>query len=432
MLTPTARATFIVSTLFTSGVIGGAWAGSAAVDRALDPYAPLDTLVRVLGLIETSYVDEIPTHELVAAAIEGMLARLDPHSTWLDPQRAADLRADTQGEATSIGVEVRPGPDGAVVTRVLPGSPASREGLQPGDRIVEIDGKPVDAAHPWVTDALEGARGDVARLRIIREGQTEPTVVEATRDVVHTPSIEASKLDDDVLYVRIRQFQRGCATELQGALDTAEKPWRSLVLDLRDNPGGLLDEAVAVSDLFLDEGVIVSTWGRLDSERTSHEATPGSISAPITALINGMTASAAEIVASALQDTGRGTLVGTHSYGKGSVQSVFQHRDGSALKLTIARYYTPSGQPVAASDGRKPDVEVPWPSPMSPRARLEGHISGLDVPAAQKAEMLGLLKVIGHGDPEARVVPPWDVPPQDRVRVDPQLATALEVARRGL
>ena len=428
MLTPTARATLLVSTLFATGVIGGAWAGTAAVDRALDPYASLDTLVRVLGLIETSYVDEIPTSELVSAAIDGMLRRLDPHSTWLDPERAAALRADTDGQATGIGVEVRPGPDGAVVTRVLSGSPASREGLQPGDRIIEIDGAPVDAAHPWNSDALDGERGEITHLRVLRDGA--PLTVDATRDVVHTPSVEAASLEPDILYARVRQFQRGCSTELENALGASR--WRALVLDLRDNPGGLLDEAVKVADQFLDDGVIVSTWGRLESERTSYSATPGSVTGPVIVLVNGMTASAAEIVASALQDTRRGVLVGTHTYGKGSVQSVFQHRDGSALKLTIARYYTPSGEPVAANDGRRPDVEVAWPSPLTPRARLTRDIEALDLPEARKTEMLGLLQVIGHGDPEPRVIPPWDLTPAERVRVDPQLSAALAQAKAAL
>jgi carboxyl-terminal processing protease len=431
MIHTSAKATSLVFTLFATGVLGGAWAGAAAMDRAQDPYGPLDTLVRVMSVIETAYVDEISTSELVSAAIDGMIARLDRHSDWLTAPEVAELQADTRGEATGIGVEFSSGADGAVVTRVLPGSPAAREGIAPGDRIMEVDGAKVGQEVQAVEAALLGVRGDVARIKVMRTGWTEPATVEATRDVVHVPSVEIGRIDG-VLYARVIQFQKGTGFELKTGLARELAPSDAVILDLRDNPGGLLDEAVQIADLFLDEGTIVSTWGRLESERTTHPATPGGLPAdvPVWVLTNGWTASAAEIVAGALQDTRRATVVGTRTYGKGSVQTVFQHRDGSALKLTIGKYYTPSGTPVADREGRRPDVEVPWPVSSSPRSKLEARLAALDSPA-EREELLALLAKIPDDTPTRRPPIPWDEPIVDRPGHDPQLAAALALAARA-
>jgi carboxyl-terminal processing protease len=427
------KATGIVFTLFATGVMGGAWAGAAAMDRVRDPYAPLDTLVRVLGIIETAYVDEMPTDELVAAAIDGMLARLDRHSDWMTPEEVKLLQDDTQGTSTGIGVEFSTGSEGAIVTRVLEGSPAAREGITVGDRIVEIDGHAVSDDRDKVEAALLGPRGEVAKLLVMHEGASTPAPVDATRDIIHTPSVEVGRLSDTIVYAHLRLFQRGAAGELQTALGHETAPIGALILDLRDNPGGLLDEAVGVADLFLDSGTIVSTWGRLESERATHEATPGGLPAdlPVWVLTNGWTASASEIVAGALQDTGRAKIVGTRTYGKGSVQTVFQHRDGSALKLTIGKYFTPSGAPVADREGRKPDVEVPWPSPASPRTRLMARLADLALPDSERQDLLGLLAQIPAEDPRFHPPIPWDEAIAQRPAHDPQLAAVLALAARS-
>lgn len=428
-----ARATAIVFTLFSVGVLGGAVVGSRAAERARDPYAGLDTFVRVMGLIQSAYVEEIPPETLAEAAIEGMVAKLDPHSAWMPPARHQALRSDTQGATTGIGVEVDHGPSGAVITRILPGSPAAREGLSVGDRILEIDGVPVDAEHPDAPGLLLGERGVVARLRVLREGWTTPQLVEATRDLVRVPGVEVGRLDDEVHYARIVQFQQGAAEELRAGLARQQTPtpMKALVLDVRDNPGGLLDEAIAIADLFLDEGPIVSTWGRLVSEQAEHRATPGGYPSdlPVVLLINNGSASASEILAGALQDTGRALVVGVRTWGKGSVQTLFEARDGSALKLTIGRYYTPSGEPVAPRDGRRPDVEVPWPVAATTRDRLHARIEALPVSSDEREAMVSLLLRLPPGDAPESAGIPWSRPLAERVSTDPQLAAARRLIR---
>lgn len=427
------RATGIVFSLFVAGVLGGAWAGSAAAQRAHDPYAPLDTLVRVLSLIETTYVDEIETDRLVAAAIDGMLQELDPHSTWMSPWDYRDLQRDTHGSYTGIGVELRSEPDGARIVKVLPGGPAALEGLQVGDLILAVDGLQLHSGPP--DEALIGPRGTTAVLDVLRPGWEAPRKVQTLRDVIHAPTVEAGWIVPGIAYVRLIQFREGAATELEAAFTRLqeEAPLEALIVDVRDNPGGLLREAVSVADLFLDEGTIVSTWGRLEKERTSHEATVGGLPdrLPIALLVNGRSASASEILAGALQDTGRATLFGTRTYGKGSVQTVFEHRDGSALKLTIGRYYTPSGEPVAPKDGREPDVVVEWPTAASPIQGLREAIDRAELSDAARAELLAAIADM----PRELVVQlqeiPWDRPLAERAQIDPQLAAALRHLQPG-
>lgn len=431
-----ARATGIVFSLFAGGVLGGAWAGAMAADHAKDPYARLSTLVRVVGLVERAYVDDRDEDAIVRAAIQGIVHDLDPHSRWMAPEEYAELQRDTEGSFTGIGVELRTDGDGAIITKVLPGSPASREGLQPGDRVLEIDGLPLDEDHPEATQALYGARGEVATLRVLREGWEHPATFTPTRDEVITPSVEVGFLEDGVGYAHLSLFQRGAAHELERALSrlSSETALRALVLDLRDNPGGLLTEAVAVADLFLDEGLIVKTWGRLPSEQAEHMATPGGLPAslPMVVLVNQWSASASEIVAAALQESGRAPLVGVATYGKGSVQTLFEHPDGSALKLTIARYYTPSGNPVAPDEGRAPDVLIPWPVSSSPRTRLLQRIAALDLDDATRAELTTLAEDVPDTTRRTRLPLAWDEPVATRASHDPQLAGALLTVRKAL
>lgn len=431
-----ARATMVVISLFSAGVLGGAWAGSQAAERARDPYAPVDTLVRVMGLIETTYVDEVSTETLVAAAVDGMLDQLDPHSSWMAPHAYRDLQRETHGSYTGIGVEVKMTRDGAVVTRVLPGSPAHRDGLTVGDTILAVDGQPLESADlDDISTALLGPRGAPASLHVRRDGSEDPVVLETVRDEVRAPAIEALRIDDDHAYLRILQFQEGTATETAAAL----RRWlddgalKGVILDLRDNPGGLLREAVGVADLFLSEGTLVSTWGRLESERHTHEATPEAIPdhVVVTVLVNGRSASAAEIVAGALQDTGRAMLVGARTYGKGSVQTLFEHRDGSALKLTIGRYYTPSGEPVAPKDGRQPDLVVPWDHGPDPAVALRDRLAALPLDDEDaRQELLALVDALPPVKTQHHDDIPWTDPFEARLEADPQLSAAL-VHTRG-
>lgn len=431
MRSSTTRATALVVALFMGGMLGGAWAGSAAAARAKDPYASVDTLVRVLGLIETTYVDEVPTEDLVSAAIDGMLDTLDPHSTWMSTHQWRDLQRETHGSYTGIGVEIRIEDGTPVVSKVLAGGPASREGFVEGDRILAVDGTDLeDADKEAISTALLGPRGSKTTIRVLREGWEAPKELSATRDEVRPPAVTVQRVNRTTVWARLQQFREGASAELRDALARADKDGlANLVLDLRDNTGGLLREAVAVGDLFLDDGVIVSTWGRVEGERKDYEATPGGLSPDVrvVVLVNGLSASASEVVAGALQDTGRATLVGERTYGKGSVQSIFEHRDGSALKLTIGRYYTPSGEPVAPRDGREPDVVVPWPTEVHAFDQLEARLQKDDVPEALRAELQALVDKAPKAHVKRHAKIPWDVSLPDRLDVDPQLAEAIRV-----
>jgi carboxyl-terminal processing protease len=284
------------------------------------------------------------------------------------------MRDNTRGEYVGVGLMIRVIDDAVVVTDVLDGGPSRDAGVQSEDRILAVDDVPtagLDVSD--VVEMLRGPRGERVILTIERrvEGAEAPeqVTIPVIRDVVHTDAVTAEMPIDGIAHVRVRMFQSNTGGELRNALDRLQAdfgaPLNGVVLDLRDNPGGLLSEAISVSDAFLSEGVIVSTGGRLDADETVSEATRGAtrFRGPLTVLINGGSASASEIVAGALQDHARATLVGTQSYGKGSVQTIVDLQDGSGLKLTISRYYTPSGRSIDGA-GITPDVEVSQMAPL--------------------------------------------------------------------
>lgn len=427
------NATLTVSGLFAVGLLAGAITGSAAAARAQEPYAELSLFARVLTTIETDYVDEISTRELVDAAIRGMVEELDRHSRWMSREQYASLNEETAGRYEGIGVQLRQqqDPPALVIERVLPGSPAARDGLLPGDVIVAVDAQPVvSLSMEEIAQLLEGPRGAAVVLTVDREAWERPQPVRTIRDTVEVPAVQAGMLSPGVGYARVLQFQSGASSELDQTIAALRDRYdlRSLVLDLRDNPGGLLDEAVAVSDLFLDEGPIVSTRGRIEGER-SHQATPGGYAElPLVTLINGGSASASEIVAGALQDTGRSLLVGTPTFGKGTVQTVYRNRDDSALKLTIATYYTPSGEPVADRDGREPDLHVELPGQPNAAHRLQERIERLEgLSPNEREDLLALVADLDLAQPQHPEVP-WQLPLEERLQVDSQLAAAAELA----
>ena len=425
-LTSPLRGTAIVLVLLLAGLSAGAIAGVGAVDRSRDPYASLERFARVLTVIETDYVDEVDPDDLVVAAIDGMADSLDPHTRWLRPDEAQNLQDEAAGSYEGIGVEVRPAPDGVVVSRVLAGGPAERDGIQPGDVIVEVDGASLEGLSlDEVSTRLQGPRGDEVLLEVLRDASV--LEIATVRDKVHVPSVGAELLAPGIAYARITQFQKGTAIELDEAVRRLGSV-EGLVLDLRDNPGGLLAEAVSTVDLFVDEGVIVSTRGRVEGT-LEHTATPGGLGTdlPLALLVNGGSASASEIVAGALQDIGRAPLVGTHTYGKGSVQTLYQNRDGSALKLTIALYYTPSGEPIAAGSGRVPDHVVPYLAP-GPLDALVAGIAAAELSDDDRAELLELARAVPC---ESEPMPiDWDTPAVERLARDPQLQRALELVSR--
>ena len=440
------RGAIVVSGLVMTGMICGAIAGQAALARAHDPYAHLDLFARVFTTVQTEYVDDVPPALLVEGAIAGMLDTLDAQSRWLSAQQLQELQDDAAGTTTGIGVTVRRTLDGIEVVEVLPDSPARRDGVAPGDRIVAIDGTPLASVTSRELPALfEGLDGQATSLTILRPGDDAPVVITTVRAAVEHPAVEADRVGS-LIYARIDHFQAGVGADLED-LVLARDPStaKGLVLDLRDNPGGLLSEAVAVSDLFLDDGLIVATQARpsasLDAEE--HYATAGGFPAdlPVVVLVNGLSASASEIVASALQDTQRARLVGETTYGKGSVQKVYTHLDPStadgeaALKLTVGWYTTPSGQPVAAREGRAPDVEVVFPRRPGPKQRVLDAIAALEADlvdppspalAARMAELTALAEALPD-DPRYRADLPWDLPLEKRLEADPQLRKAVEL-----
>lgn len=421
-----------VSILMGSGLLLGSATGSWAADRATDPYASLDTLAQALTLIETRYVDEIDEDALVEAAVRGMAQQLDPHSRWLDAEETRRLMQGTEGSYEGIGIETKLVRQGVRVERVFAGGPSERSGLLAGDILTAADDiSLVGLPDSEVTSLLQGPRGEPVDVTLVRAGVIEPITVRIVRDRIVTDPVEAAALGD-IAYVRLMHFQQGAGEAVSDALMALRRNGATagVVLDLRDNPGGILDEAVAVSDLFLDDGPIVSTRGRSESEEV-HPATPGGIPAdvPVVVLVNGHSASASEIVAGALQDTGRATLVGQHTYGKGSVQVLFETRNGGALKLTTALYYTPSGAPVAAGEGRSVDVQVALNDNPTALDTLRDAILQ-QTPSAERDHLLALLSEVAPEESQRESVP-WGVPPTERVAQDRQLARAVQVLRDG-
>lgn len=433
------HATLFATGLFVGGLLCGALAGRAAVARAQDPYAHLDLFARVLTTIQQDYVEPIPTEVLVGAAIHGMVDELDNQSRWLDSDQLQDLRDDAEGTTTGLGIEVLPSERGVEIVSVLPDSPAQRDGLAEGDRILEVDGEALAGLDlGQIRERFEGGRGEPTELTILRQGWEGPRTISTVRDRVHRDSVSSQLLPGRIAYVRLTQFQEGSSDDLYAEVEHLAKPsggldtLGGLVVDLRDNPGGLLSEAVAVSDLFLDEGVIVSTRGRDGAAEEVHRATMGGFPSDLAVvlLINGMSASASEIVAGALQDTHRAELVGERSYGKGTVQQVYLHAtpEDAALKLTVGRYYTPSGAPVAAAEGRMPDHEVPYPRVPTAVDTLRDRIGALAIAPTEQAELLALLaQVDPPTPPRARI--PWDEPVTERIASDPQLTRALALLK---
>ncbi len=339
---------------------------ASATEGSASPYANLGIFARALSHIEAVHVESPDQDELIYGAIRGMVSTLDPHSSFLDPEEYRILASDTQGRFGGIGVEIDVRDGWLTVHGVFEGGPADRAGVQPGDRFLTIDGR--NARDLPVSDAVRIMRGEPGTsvpVTIRREGAEEALRMTLTREIIRVDAVEARILPDRVVHVQLKAFQGTTTDELRRALDAAVERTaasggvRGILLDMRRNPGGLLDEAVRVSDEFLEGGVIVSTrgrGGRLLSEATAHRAGTRP-NWPMVVLVDNYTASAAEIVAGALRDHGRAIVVGSRTWGKGSVQNIIELPDGSALKLTVARYYTPSGRSIQA-EGIAPDVEI--------------------------------------------------------------------------
>ncbi|MEZ5787001.1 MAG: S41 family peptidase [Xanthobacteraceae bacterium] len=356
-----------------------------------DTYRQLNLFGDIFERVRSHYVEKPDDQKLVSSAINGMLNGLDPHSSYLDPKSFRDMQVQTRGEFGGLGIEVTM-EDGLVkVVAPIDDTPAAKAGILANDLITHLDGEAVQGM--TLNQAVEKMRGPVntkIKLRITRKGAAKPLEVAITRDIIRVRSVRSRVEGDDVGYIRITQFNEQTTDNLKKAVSDISKQvpsdkLRGYIIDLRNNPGGLLDQAISVSDAFLDRGEIVSTRGRDPEETQRFSARPGDLTRrkPVIVLINGGSASASEIVAGALQDHKRATLIGTRSFGKGSVQTIIPLGSGNgALRLTTARYYTPAGTSIQAK-GIVPDIESLQEVPEEVKARsaemrgessLRGHL----------------------------------------------------------
>ncbi len=328
-----------------------------------DVYKYLKLFSDVMSIVQDNYVEKVDQKKLMYGAINGMLRELDPHSSFLKPEDYKELQIETKGRFGGLGIEITIRDSVLTVVAPLEDTPADKAGIHANDQIVKIDEQPTqDMSLMDAVQKMRGPKGTKVKLTIIRKGEHKPLEFNLVRDVISIQSVKWSTLDPGYGYVRISSFQSGTANDLRKALDhlDAENPgMQGLILDLRNDPGGLLDQAVEVSDEFLDSGLIVYTGGRLESQKMRFEAHKNTKEHryPMVVLVNSGSASASEIVAGALQDHKRAIIMGEQTFGKGSVQTVIPLNEGSALRLTTSLYYTPSGRSIQAK-GITPDIIV--------------------------------------------------------------------------
>ncbi len=379
------------------------------------PLEEIQTFAEVFERIKRAYVEEVDDRTLLRNAMRGMLSELDPHSAYLDANEYQSLRESTQGEFGGIGIEVGTENGQLMVITPIDDTPASRAGLLSRDIIIAIDGTPTDnLSLQEAVNLMRGEPGSQLRLSILRAGEDSPRDLTLTREIIRSESVRHETLEPGYGYLRISQFQSRTPEQARRALErmAREQLLEGLILDLRNNPGGVLQAAVGVADLFLDSGLIVYTEGRLSDTEMSFSASPDTPArdVPLVVLINSGSASAAEIVAGALQDQRRGVIMGTESFGKGSVQQIMPLGNGEGLKLTTALYYTPNGRSIQAQ-GIEPDVEVV-------RGRLEVAESRRELREADLEGHLG-----SQNQPRERAAM------SQRLRDDYQLSEALNLLK---
>jgi carboxyl-terminal processing protease len=346
------------------GLARGVMADKPAVPGADLPWQDAHMLAAVLERVKHDYVNPVDDHQLLQAAIRGMVASLDPYSAYLDGDEYDEVKISSSGRYSGVGIELSIEDDQVVVIAPFDGSPAAQAGIRSGDIIVTIDGVPVNTNTLADTiGRMRGAEGSSVKIGIIRAGHPDPMLFTLKRSRVDLHSVRGETLAPGYAYVRISQFSETTGDDLNSSLKDLRKhngaPLKGLVLDLRDNPGGVLEAAVAVADAFLDSGIIVTAKGRTPDSKFEMDATPGDVlnGAPIVVLVNGGSASAAEIVAGALKDQHRAKLMGSTTFGKGSVQTIIPLSDDRAVKLTTSLYYTPSGVSINHR-GIAPDIEL--------------------------------------------------------------------------
>jgi carboxyl-terminal processing protease len=423
------------TTLFLLGVFAGGMLALFAVQPRLfigvpaeaassDTYRQLNLFGDIFEHVRAQYVEKPDDAKLIEAAINGMLTSLDPHSAFLDAKNFKDMQTQTRGEFGGLGIEVTM-EDGVVkVVSPMDGTPAARAGIQPNDLITHLDGEPVKGLTlEQAVDKMRGPVNSSINLKISRKGVEKPVEVKIVREVISIRNVRSRIEGGDIGYLRITSFQGERTMEqLKSAVaditrDVPADKLKGYIIDLRNNGGGLLDQAIAVADAFLERGEIVSTRGRNPEDTQRHNARPGDISSgkPLIVLINGGSASASEIVAGALQDHKRATLLGSRSFGKGSVQTVIPIGSFGALKLTTARYFTPAGRSIQAK-GISPDIELIQDLPDDLKGKVETR---------GESSLRGHLK--NAEDQEEKAGSPAYVPPDPKD--DKQLTFALELMR---
>ncbi|AFL68751.1 S41 family peptidase [Sulfurospirillum barnesii] len=348
-------ATFIgITTLFSSSL----FADNAEGEKSR--LASLAKFTRVLATIEKYYVDDIKIDEIVKKSIEGLLNNLDAHSSYLDEKHFKDLKIQTDGEFGGLGITISQKDGALTIIAPMEGTPADKAGIKAGDIILKINKQStLNMTIDEAVNIMRGKPGTPIELTIVREGENKPIVVPIVRDIIKIESVYAKTIENEnILYVRVVNFDKNIVGDVQEAINKNKKV-QGIILDLRNNPGGLLNQAVGLVDIFVEDGIIVSQKGRLESENEEYRASKaGTLSkTPLVVLVNGGSASASEIVSGALQDHKRAIVIGEKTFGKGSVQAVLPVVDNEAIRLTIARYYLPSGRTIQA-EGVTPDILV--------------------------------------------------------------------------
>ncbi|OPY91106.1 MAG: putative CtpA-like serine protease [Syntrophus sp. PtaU1.Bin208] len=393
-----------------------------ALDRSA--YKQLKVFSEVLDIVDRNYVESVDSKKLIQGAINGMMKSLDPHSTFMTEEMYKELEVETKGSFGGIGIEITILKDVLTVVSPIEDTPAFLAGVKAGDQIIKIDGQSTkDITIMEAVTKLRGPKDTKVTITIMRENLSKPKDIPIARAIIQIKSIKARKIDDQFGYVRISSFQERTSEDLKKALSEltgkSPAPLKGLILDMRNNPGGLLAQSVEVSDIFLKSGTIVSTKGRIKSVESKSVAKDdgNEPTCPIVILVNEGTASAAEIVSGALQDNGRALVLGTQTFGKGSVQTVIPLEDGAALKLTTAKYYTPRGRSIQA-EGITPDITVKYIKPAGE--------NGTEAESVRERDLKGHIKAIGEEEkkPAEQVKRVFDDASQDN-----QLKAALDILK---
>jgi len=388
---------------------------------ASESYEELQVFAEVLSQVKKHYVEETKTKDLIQGALRGMLAGLDPHSSFMTPEMFKEMQVETKGEFGGLGIQIGIKDQRLTVIAPIEDTPAFTAGIQSGDTIIQVDETPTkDLTLMEAVQHMRGPRGTSVKLTVIREGLEEPLVFTITRDIIKIQSVRSKLLEGNVGYARLSQFQEASAEDLTKALEElTAKNIQGLILDLRNNPGGLLTAAVGVSEQFLEAGrLVVSIQGR-NGKKDEYRARANSkhYQYPMIVLINHGSASASEIVAAAMQDWGKAVVIGTTSFGKGSVQTILPLSDGSGLRLTTAKYYTPQGKSIH-NIGVQPDIVIdPKAIQVAKQDKAEGEKGGKSSPTTAKDETKAPTT---PEDPNA----PQPVPPEDV-----QLLKAVEMLK---